>query len=133
MLPRTSARTGRKRNGRYGEESGPSAIGKAGGDSRHWAAATFPEKDRTSGKGGLSGLDWLIQAAKYRTLTFIQSTCRSNQDWTNVIGSSTCSLIGMSGCKPTLSIGSSGNRIDRLVAHRRTKSLDGDGASKTFE
>ncbi len=54
MLPRmdSSVKAQRCRNRsnfgnvRGGEENGPTAFGKAGGDSRHWAAAAFPEKDR---------------------------------------------------------------------------------------
>ena len=30
-------------------ETGPAAFGRSGGDSRHWAATGFPEKDREKG------------------------------------------------------------------------------------
>jgi len=34
-------------------ETGPAAFGRAGGDSRHWAAAVFLEKDREMGIAGI--------------------------------------------------------------------------------
>lgn len=39
---------GAPRNVWNGEESGRAAFGKVSGDSRHWAAAGFPKKDRNS-------------------------------------------------------------------------------------
>ena len=38
-----------------GEENGQAAFGNAGGDSRHWAAAGFPKKDRISRMPGFNG------------------------------------------------------------------------------
>ncbi|WP_133030474.1 hypothetical protein [Sphingomonas sp. PP-CE-1G-424] len=43
---------------RDGEESGQAAFGKAGGNSRHWAAAGFPKKDRIFGNGRV----WVVTA-----------------------------------------------------------------------
>jgi hypothetical protein len=34
-------------------ESGQAAFGKAGGDSRHWAAVGFPKEDRILEMAGL--------------------------------------------------------------------------------